>query len=199
MSIVVVIFYFSHYCFVFQLTLLSFSQLLPYYFASDLAIIQNSLIGSNGGNRCLCKVCAGGEQSNNSVGAQSNCVTRCDCRGLSLRCNFRLFLNKITYNHVHSYVTFIIINQVLDLLVIFCDFAELFICNNVFMLCKKYNTCILTTVLMYYTIFVVAVPYSLDLFIYSSSLLCKTCMLLFAPLAVTSLSHYVLTHNSENS
>ena len=118
-SIFVVIFYFSHYCFVFQLTLLSFSQLLPYYFASDLAIIQNSLIGSN--------------------------------------------------------------------------------CNNVFMLCKKYNTCILTTVLMYYTIFVVAVPYSLDLFISSSSLLCKTCMLLFALLAVTSLSHYVLTHNSENS
>ena len=198
MSIVVVIFYFSHYCFVFQLTLLSFSQLLPYYFASDLAIIQNSLIGRNGGNRCLCKVCAGGEQSNNSVGAQSNYVTRCDCRGLSLRCNFRLFFNQITYNHVHSYVTFIIINQVLVLLVIFCDFAELFICNNGGQYAQT-KTCILTTVLMYYTIFVVAVPYSLDLFISSSSLLCKTCMLLFALLAVTSLSHYVLTHNSENS
>ena len=144
----VVIFYFSHYCFVFPLTLLSFSQLLPYYFASDLAIIQNSLIGSNGGNRCPCKVCAGGAQSNNSVGAQSNCVTRFDCRGLSLRCcNFQ-FLNQITYNRVHSYITFIIINQVMVLLVIFCDFAELFICNNVFMSCNKYNTCILTTVLM---------------------------------------------------
>ena len=114
----VVILYFSHYCFVFPLTRLSFIQLLPYYFASDLAIIQNSLIGSNGGNRCLCKVCAGG--------AQSNCVTRCDYRGLSLRCcNFR-FLSQITYNHVHSYVTFIIINQVLVLLVIFCDYAEFF-------------------------------------------------------------------------
>ena len=144
----------------FPLTLLSFNQLLPYYFASDLAIIQNTLIGSNGGNRCLCKVCAGGTQSNNSVGAQSNnsvgaqsnCVTRCDCRGLSHRCcNFR-FLNQITYNHVHSYVTFIIINQVLVLLVIFCDIAEFFICNNVFMLCNKYNTLILTTVLMYSTI-----------------------------------------------
>ena len=59
----------------FPVTLLSFIQLLPYYFASDLAIIQNRLIGSNGGNRCLCKVCAGGAQSNNSVGAQRNCVT----------------------------------------------------------------------------------------------------------------------------
>ena len=74
----VVIFYFSHYCFVFPLTLLSFIQLLPQYFASDLAIIQNSLIGSNGGNRCLCKVCAGGAQTNNSVGAQRNCVTLVD-------------------------------------------------------------------------------------------------------------------------
>ena len=53
------------------------------------------------------------------------------------------------------------------------------------MLCNKYNTCSLTTVLMYYTIFIVVVPYSLDLFISSSSLLCKTCMLLFAILAVT--------------
>ena len=113
MSKFVVIFYFSHYFFVFPLTRLSVIQLLPYYFASDLAIIQNSLIGSNGGNRCLCKVCAGGAQSN-----------RCDYRGLSLRCcNFR-FLSQITYNHVHSYVTFIIINQVLVLLVIICDFAE---------------------------------------------------------------------------
>ena len=180
----VVIFYFSHYCFVFPLTRLSFIQLLPYYFASDPAIIQNSLIGSNGGNRCLCKVCAGGAQSNNSVGAQSNCVTRCDYRGLSLRCcNFRFF-GQITYNHVHSYVTFIIINQVLVRLVIFCDFAEFFFLT-VFMLCNKYNTCILTTVLMYYTIFIVADPYSLDLFISSSSLLCKTCMLLFALLAVS--------------
>ena len=50
------------------------------------------------------------------------------------------------------------------MLVICCDFAELFICNNVFMLCNKYNTCILTRGLMYYTIFIVAVPYSLDLF-----------------------------------
>ena len=74
-------------------------------------------------------------------------------------------------SHFHSNVTFIIINQVLVMLVIFCDFAELFICNNVFMLCNKYNTCILTRVLMYYTIFIVAVPYSLDLFIYSFSLL----------------------------
>ena len=121
----VVIFYFSHYCFVFPLTRLSFIQQLPYYFASDLAIIQNSLIGSNGGNRCFCKVCAGGAQSNNSVGAQSNCVTRCDYRGLSLICcNFR-FLSQIPYNHVHT-VTFIIINQVLVLLVIFCDLAEFF-------------------------------------------------------------------------
>ena len=62
----------------------------------DLEIIKNSLIGNNGGNRCLCKVCAGGAQSNNSVGAQHNCVTRCYCRGLSLRCcNFRL-LNQLT-------------------------------------------------------------------------------------------------------
>ena len=72
------------------------------------------------------------------------------------------------------------------------------------MLCNKYNTCILTTVLMYYTIFIVAVPYSLDLFISSSSLLCKTCMLLFALIAARvksniSVSLYVLTHNSENS
>ena len=74
-------------------------------------------------------------------------------------------------SHFHSYVTFIIINQVLVMLVIFCDFAELFICNNVFMLCNKYNTCILTTILMYYTIFIVAVPYNLDLFISSASLL----------------------------
>ena len=135
--------------------------------------------------RCLCKVCAGGAQTNHSVGAQSNCVTRCDCRGLSLRCCNLRFLNQITCNHVHSCVTFIIINQVLVLSVIFCDFAEFFICNNVFMLCNKYNTCIFTTVLMYYTIFIVAVPYSLDLFISSSSLLCKTCMLLFALPAVT--------------
>ena len=92
--------------------------------------------------------------------------------------------DKVTYNHFHSYVTFIIINQVLVLLVIFCDFAECFFLT-VFMLCNKYNTCILTTVVMYYTIFIVAVPYSLDLFISSSSLLCKTCMLLFALLAVT--------------
>ena len=74
-------------------------------------------------------------------------------------------------SHFHSYVTCIIINQVLAMLVIFCDFAELFICNNVFLLCNNYNTCILTRVLMYYTIFIVAVPYSLDLFIsWSSSL-----------------------------
>ena len=78
----VVIFYFPHYCFEFPLTPLSFIQLLPYYFASDLAIIQNSLIGSNGGNRCICKVCAGGAQSNNSVGAQRNCVTMCNSHGL---------------------------------------------------------------------------------------------------------------------
>ena len=38
-------------------------QLLPYSFASDLAIIQNSLIGSNVGNRSHCKVCADGAQS----------------------------------------------------------------------------------------------------------------------------------------
>ena len=38
----------------------------------------NSLIGSNGGNRCLCKVCADGAQTNNSVGAQRNCVTVVD-------------------------------------------------------------------------------------------------------------------------
>ena len=31
-------------------------------------MIQHSLIGRICGNRCLCKVCAGGEQSNNSVG-----------------------------------------------------------------------------------------------------------------------------------
>ena len=74
-------------------------------------------------------------------------------------------------SHFHSYVTFIIINQVLVMLVIFCDFAELFICNNVFLLCNKYNTCILTTVLMYYIIFIVAVPFSLDLCISSSSIL----------------------------
>ena len=36
-------------------------------------------------------------------------------------------------SHFHSYVTYIIINQVLAMLVIFCDFAELFICNNVFL------------------------------------------------------------------
>ena len=39
-------------------------------FALVVAIIRISLIGSNGGNRCLCKVGAGGAQSNNSVGAQ---------------------------------------------------------------------------------------------------------------------------------
>ena len=75
----VVIFYFSHYCFVFPLTLLSFIQLLPYYFASDFAIIQNSLIGSNGGNRCLCKVCAGALSSASPgrfPGKRETCVTR---------------------------------------------------------------------------------------------------------------------------
>ena len=57
----VVIFYFSHDLFVFPLTLLSFLQLLPYNnFASDVAIIPINLIGSNGGYRCLCNVCAGG-------------------------------------------------------------------------------------------------------------------------------------------
>ena len=56
-----------------------------------------------------------------------------------------------------------------------------------FLLCNKYNspTCILATVLMYYITFIVAVLYSLALFISSSSLLCRTCMLLFAPLTVT--------------
>ena len=47
-------------------------------FASGVAIIQISLIGSNGGNRCLCNVCAGGAHSNNSVGAQRNSVTVVD-------------------------------------------------------------------------------------------------------------------------
>ena len=45
------------------------------HFSSDVAIIQISLIGSNYDNRCLCNVCAGGAQSNNSVGAQRNSVT----------------------------------------------------------------------------------------------------------------------------
>ena len=94
------------------------------------------------------------------------------------------FLTKLP-NHVLSYVTCIIINQVLVLLFILCDFADLFICNNVFLLCNKYKTCILITVLMYYTIFIVAVPYSLDLLISSYSLLCRTGMLLFTLLAVT--------------
>ena len=75
----VVFFYFSHDCFVFPVTLLGFIQLLPFnHFASDVAIIQISLIGNNGGNRCLCNVCAGGTQSNNSVGAQRNSVTVVD-------------------------------------------------------------------------------------------------------------------------
>ena len=76
MSNFVVVFYFSHDCFVFPLTLLSFIQLN--HFASDLAIIQISLIGSNGGNRRLCNVCAGGARSNNPVGAQRNSVTVVD-------------------------------------------------------------------------------------------------------------------------
>ena len=73
MSNCVVVFYFSHDCFVFPLTQLSFIQLLP-RFASDVAIIQISLIGSNCENRCLCNVCVGRAQSNNSVGAQRNSV-----------------------------------------------------------------------------------------------------------------------------
>ena len=44
------------------------------HFDLDVAIIQISLIGSNGSNRCPCNVCAGGAQSNNSVGAQHNSV-----------------------------------------------------------------------------------------------------------------------------
>ena len=55
------------------------------------------------------------------------------------------------------------------MLLICCDFAQLFICNNVFLLCNKYNACILATVLTYYTIFIVAVPHSLDLLIASYS------------------------------
>ena len=43
-------------------------------------MIQTSLIGSNGGNRCICNVYAGGAQSNNSVGAQRNSVTVVDFR-----------------------------------------------------------------------------------------------------------------------
>ena len=50
-SNIVVVFYFSHDCFVFPLTLLSF--------ASDVAIIQIGLIGSNGDNRCLCIIITG--------------------------------------------------------------------------------------------------------------------------------------------
>ena len=48
------------------------------HFASDVAITQISLIGSNGSHRCLCNVCAGGAQSNSSVGAQCNSVTVVD-------------------------------------------------------------------------------------------------------------------------
>ena len=44
------------------------------------------------------------------------------------------------------------------MLVIFCDLYELFIFNNMFLLCNKYNTCILTRVVKYYTIFIVTVP-----------------------------------------
>ena len=33
------------------------------------------------------------------------------------------------HSHFHSYVTFIIINQVQVILVIFCDFEEFIICN----------------------------------------------------------------------
>ena len=44
------------------------------HFASDVAIIKISLIGSNCDDRCLCNVCAGGAQSNNSVGEQRNSV-----------------------------------------------------------------------------------------------------------------------------
>ena len=63
----------------FPLTLLSFIQLLPFtHFASVVAIIHISLIGSNGGNRCSCNVCTDGAQSNNSVGAQRNSVTVVD-------------------------------------------------------------------------------------------------------------------------
>ena len=48
------------------------------------------------------------------------------------------FLTKLLHLF-HSYINFIIINQVLVLLDIFCcDFAELFICNNVFLLCNIY-------------------------------------------------------------
>ena len=62
-------------CFHLGPTLLSFMQLC---FASDVAIIQISVTGSNGGKRCLCNVCAGGAQSNNSVEAQRNSVTVVD-------------------------------------------------------------------------------------------------------------------------
>ena len=74
---------------------------------------------------------------------------------------------ELNYLVTYSYVNFIIINHVGHV----GDFAELFICNNVFMLCNTYNTCNLTIVLMYYTILIVAVPCSLDLLIFSFSLL----------------------------
>ena len=52
------------------------------HFASDVVIIQISLIGGNGGNRCLCRpnVYAGGAQRNHSVETQRNSVTVEDFR-----------------------------------------------------------------------------------------------------------------------
>ena len=79
-------------------------------------------------------------------------------------------------------------------------------------MCNKYNTCILTTVLMYYTIFIVAGPYSqvidsflsLHIIVLRAELACYFLPLTVtyyptAGVKVTALSEYVFTHNSENS
>ena len=47
-------------------------------FATDAAIINISLIGSNCDNRCICNVCSGGAQRENTVGAQRNSVNVVD-------------------------------------------------------------------------------------------------------------------------
>ena len=67
----------------------------------------------------LCNVCAGGAQSNNSVGAQSNSVTVVDFHSdvVISDCWTK------SPSHFHSYVAFTIINHILIILVIFCDFA----------------------------------------------------------------------------
>ena len=83
--------------------------------SSDIVIIQISLIVSNGGNRCRCNVCDGGAQTNNSVGAHCRRVTV-----VELHYDIVISDCRTTFpSHFHSYVAFIIINQIMVILVIF--------------------------------------------------------------------------------